>query len=83
MLKNQEIITQQVEFYPKTDTLFDLNTVYPEIYLFCITRLFFGFMSNVDGTNSNIDWADLNLYQFGENGRVIGELCFLMRIGTV
>ncbi|XP_022164514.1 uncharacterized protein LOC111029699 [Myzus persicae] len=47
------------------------------------SRLFFGFISNDDGTNSNIDWTDLNIYQFGENGRVAGELCFLIRIGKV
>ncbi|KAF0766329.1 Uncharacterized protein FWK35_00017566 [Aphis craccivora] len=47
------------------------------------SRLFFGFISNDDGTNSNIDWTDLNIYQFGENGRVIEELCFLIRIVKV
>lgn len=41
----------------------------------------FGFVSNKDGTNSTIDWSDLNIHQFGENGRVPEELCFLIRIG--
>lgn len=44
-------------------------------------RLFFGFVSNPDGTNTNINWSDLNIYQFGENGRVTEELCFLIKIG--
>jgi len=58
------------------------NDLKPFFFLFLFTRLFFGFISNDDGTNSNIDWTDLNIHQFGENGRVTEELCFLIRIGT-
>jgi len=38
-------------------------------------------MSNDDGTNANVDWVDINLYQFGENGRMPEEMCFLVRTG--
>lgn len=67
------------EIRPNSTNLYRTN-----IYILNTTncfRLFFGFISNPDGTNSNIDWSDLNIYQFGENGRVAEELCFLIKIG--
>lgn len=69
-----------LNFFAPLDTLF-YNVI---IIVYCITfRLFFGFMGNNDGTNTNIDWSDLDIYRFGENGRVAEELCFLIRIGML
>ncbi|XP_050541842.1 uncharacterized protein LOC126905810 [Daktulosphaira vitifoliae] len=45
-----------------------------------LSRLFYGYMSNENGRNINIDWSDFNMYQTGENGRTPEEINFIIRI---
>ncbi|XP_050441343.1 uncharacterized protein LOC126846165 [Adelges cooleyi] len=44
------------------------------------SRLYYGYVRNLDGTCTNVDWSDFSMYRVGENGRPSEELSFLVEI---